>query len=113
MSCPMDFGGMESNNNYALRGGDVAFPGYLFSTSRFLYTSWEIEWIRKFASTLRIGASILLPSANYAYCTFPISAKFINLPHIFVLFRVLAPPTLTVMHLRIMLTMYWTPFVCV
>ena len=43
----------------------------------------------------------------------PISAKIINVPPMFALFRFLGfvgfPPTLTMMHLRIMLNMCWMP----
>ena len=35
--------------------------------------------------------------------------KCINFHPIFVLFRLLVPPTLTMKHLRIMLNTYWTP----
>jgi len=38
----------------------------------------------------------------------PISAKFIN-PPVFVLFPSLSSPTLTLIHLRLMLNTYWTP----
>ena len=60
-----------------------------------------------------IYAGVSPPKANDANCIFPlISAKLINSTHliIFVLLVFFGlPPTLTMMHLRITLYMYWTP----
>src|SRR6218665_1094252 len=50
------------------------------------------------------------PSPIDAYCIFPyFSTFFYKFPPIFVLFLFFTSPTLTGMHLLIMLNMYWTP----
>ena len=70
---------------------------------------YAVAWGRFEPATLRLQATEHIPTPLRSI--FPLfQAKFMNLPPTFVLFRFLVSPYFDyMMHLHIMLNMYWTP----